>query len=133
MKFAILLVSLSLPTWAATTVLFQPSSPTVGPFPSNALTVSSPAQKTGLQINLPLPAGCTAASPDSGCVNVELLNQLDGFSVNPRIQVCFSGPVDVSTLSKGINLITADRFALPIAINQIVFDPASSCAYAKPG
>ena len=81
-----LLGFLSLPAWCAnTTVLFQPSSPSVGPFPTNALTVAASSQKTGLQVNLPAPGGCTLTSTSSDCVNVGLLNQLDGFSVNPRI------------------------------------------------
>jgi len=57
---------------------------------------------------------------------------LDGFSVNPRITVCFSGPVDVATLGQGIKTIAADHEAPPIGINQVIFDPAQSCAYAKP-
>ncbi len=66
------------------------------------------------------------------CVNVALLNQLDGFSVNPRITVCFSAAVNVSTLSKGIFFVPVSEFGLPIAINQVIFDPSGLCAYAKP-
>ncbi len=113
-------------------MLFDPSSPSVGPFPTNQLTVPAPNQKTGIQVNLPFPSGCTAVSTASQCVNVELLNQLDGFSVNPRITVCFSGPVNVASLTSGIVLIQADRFALPVGINQVIFDPTANCAYAKP-
>lgn len=119
-------------TTAPTTVLFQPTSPTVGPFPTNALTVAASSQKTGLQVNLPAPSGCTPASTALQCVNVELLNQLDGFSVNPRITVCFSAAVNVSTLSNGIFFIPVSKFGLPIGINQVIFDPSGLCAYAKP-
>jgi len=54
----VLLVSLPLPLWCAnTTVLFQPSSASVGPYPTNALTIKAETQKTELQVQLPLPAG----------------------------------------------------------------------------
>jgi hypothetical protein len=40
-----LLLFLPFQSWAGnTTVLFQPSSPSVGPFPTNALTLQTPAQ-----------------------------------------------------------------------------------------
>src|SRR5580658_11336911 len=124
---------LSLPVWCSNTgVLFQPSSPSVGPFPTNALTIAASNQKTGLQVNLPFPGDCTPASISSNCVNVELLNQLDGFSVNPRITVCFSGPVNVSSLSEGIRFVPVSQFGLPVGIDQIIFDPVGNCAYAKP-
>ena len=128
-----LLLFFPLPLWCAnTTVLFQPSSAAVGPFPTNFLTIETPTQKTGLQVNLPLPAGCTSLSTSIECSNTQLLNQLDGFSVNPRITVCFSGPVDVTTLRTGITITAVDRVAPAIGINQVVFDPAGNCAYAKP-
>lgn len=120
------------PAWCGTTVLFNPASQQVGPFPSNALTTANSSQKTGLQVNLPAPSGCTPLSTATQCVNVELLNQLDGFSVNPRITVCFSAPVNVSTLSNGIFFVPVGTFGLPIGINQVIFDPSGLCAYAKP-
>ncbi len=133
MNARLILVFIPLPLWCgSTTVLFQPSSPAVGPYPTNALTIKSDIQKTGLQVNLPLPAACTVVSASADCINKQLLNQLDGFSVNPRIMVCFSGPVDVTTLPKGISITAVDRDEPSIAINQVLFDPAGMCAYAKP-
>jgi hypothetical protein len=91
-------------------------------------------------VNLPLPSGCTLLSTSAQCLNAELLNQLDGFSVNPRITVCFSGAVNVATLTAGISFIAVDHivptsaaaFAPAIGINQVIFDPVANCAYAKP-
>jgi dienelactone hydrolase len=40
--------------------------------------------------------------------------------------------VNVASLSTGIGLIPVGSFALPIGINQVVFDPVGLCAYAKP-
>jgi hypothetical protein len=59
------------------------------------------------------------------------VNQLDGFSVNPRLMVCFSAPVDPNTLQTGIS-ITALVDGSMISINQIIYDPSSNCAFAKP-
>src|ERR1700692_4543432 len=127
----VLLVPLQL--WCGNTaVIFQPSSPSVGPFPTNALSIQTPTQKTGLQVNLPLPQSCTSAPTAAECINTLLLNQLDGFSVNPRITVCFSGPVDVTTLRQGIRIIAADHDAPSVGFNQVIYDPVQMCAYAKP-
>jgi len=129
----LILLFIPLPLWCGnTTVLFQPSSASIGPFPTNALTVKTETQKTGLQVRLPLPTGCAILSTSAVCINKQLLNQLDGFSVNPRIMVCFSGPVDVTSLRKGIGITPVDGDAPPIGINQVIFDPAGMCAYAKP-
>jgi hypothetical protein len=128
-----LLLFLPLQLWSGnTSVLFQPTSPTVGPFPSNALTVPAATQKTGLQVSLPFPAGCTLLSISSQCVNAELLNQLDGFSVNPRIMVCFSGPVNPATLAAGITIQEVGASGPSVGINQVLYDPIGNCAYAKP-
>jgi dienelactone hydrolase len=125
-----LLVSFSLYA-GSTTVSFDPSSTTVGPFPTNFLTTSDATQQTGLRVNLPVSSNCSPGSAPSVCSNEPLLNLLDGFSVNPRIMVCFSAPVDPNTLQTGINIVPASG-GLPIAINQIIYDPASMCAFAKP-
>jgi pimeloyl-ACP methyl ester carboxylesterase len=123
---------------AQTTVQFS-SDPTdvptgafaVGPFPTNALTVPDASQTTKLRVNLPPSEDSCSAESSPVCSNKTLLNQLDGFSINPRLMVCFSAPVNTATLSAGIELV-----ALPghtaIAINQVIFDPASNCAFAKP-
>ncbi len=120
-----------------TTALYEPTSLGVGPFPSNVTTVADPAQSTGLRINL---ASSNDACNDrsvsptlspSVCSNSALLNQLDGFSVNPRLMVCFSAAVDPATLHDGIKIISVGNGSL-VAINQIVFDSDSNCVFAKP-
>lgn len=129
--YLILFFPLSL--WCGNTnLVFGPTSQAVGPFPSNALTVPASNQKTGVQVNLPLPSGCTAISTSTECLNTQLLDQLDGFSINPRIKLCFSGPIDPSTLSGGVSINSVDSVSPAIGIDQILFDPAGNCAYAKP-
>ena len=74
---------------------------------------------------------CNPGVSPSVCSNTDLLNQLDGFSVNPRVMVCFSGPIDPSTLQGGISIAPVGR-SPSTGVNQIVYDPASKCAFAKP-
>ena len=115
-----------------TTALYEPTSLAVGPFPSNVTTVTDPAQSTGLRVNLPSSSNvCDPSSSPSVCSNSALLNQLDGFSVNPRLMVCFSAAADPATLHDGISIISVGNGSL-VGVNQIVFDPTSNCAFAKP-
>lgn len=124
---------------AGVSVRFDPANPQTGPFPSDALTLPDPAQKTGLRVNLPLP---DCAAQPAACREIAALNQLDGFSLQPRIRIAFSAPVDVNTLRGGIwfvaleNLTGEDWGLNPtgyvIPINEVVYDPAANTAYAKP-
>jgi hypothetical protein len=102
---ATLLVFACLPASGAT-VRFEPANPLVGPFPSDALAVPDAAQKTGLRINLPLPA-CDAQP--AACADLAAANQLDGFSIQPRLRVGFSAPVDVNTLHDGLWYVALDN------------------------
>lgn len=130
---AFFLISSVLPARAGTTVLYQPSSQTVGPFPANVLTTADSQQMTGLRVNLPASFDtCDPESSPSVCSNTALLNQLDGFSVNPRIMVCFSGPIDTTTLSNGVTIVPLAKAGAAISINQIFYDPETNCAFAKP-
>jgi uncharacterized protein (TIGR03437 family) len=134
----VLLGSTSLPT-SAVSVLFDPSTPSTGPFPTNFLTTPDTTQKTGLRANIPVP-DCTALPTD--CQVAELLNQLDGFDLQPRINVGFSAPVDTTTLTSGIwfvwlNNLTNDEPGQQAAghvtkINEAIYDPTTNALYAKP-
>ena len=104
---ALFAITLAPGLWGAgITVRFDPASPDVGPFPGNAVTVPDGAQKTGQRINLPLPDCRTFAS---ACGEITALNEFDGFSVDPRIRVRFSGPVNVDTLREGIFFVALDN------------------------
>src|ERR1700685_2221578 len=133
MKAVLPLAVLTSCLWAGqTTALYNPSSPTIGPFPSNALAVADPTQQTGIRVDLPSPfESCDPTSSPSVCSNTALLNQLDGFSVNPRVMACFSSPVETNTLKAGMQIIAVGNGGV-VSINQIIFDPASNCAFAKP-
>jgi len=106
------------------------------PFPSDRFTTPDPNQNTGLQVDLPLP-DC-AASP-SDCEDIEVLNQLDGFNMQPRLSVPFDGPIDPATVSSetvflislGNTLDPLDRGGRRIGINQVVWDPATKTLHAR--
>ncbi|HVW85922.1 MAG TPA: Ig-like domain-containing protein, partial [Bryobacteraceae bacterium] len=83
-----------------------------------------------MRINLQAPAGCPAALLD--CAGLPLLNQLDGFSVNPRITVCFSADVDTNSIPDGIRFIPYSAAGPVVGINQILYDQPSHCVFAKP-
>ncbi len=125
--------------WAQTTTVQFSNDPTdvpigafaVGPFPSDALTVPDSSQSTGLRVNLPpSEASCTAESSPV-CSNTSLLNQLNGFSINPRLMVCFSATINPATLLSGVGLISLKDGSV-MSVAQVIFDPISHCAFAKP-
>ena len=115
-----------------TIALFQPSSLTTGPFPSDILTIADKNQKTRLRVDLPASNNnCDSSGSPAVCSNTALLNQLDGFSVDPRLMVCFSAAIDTKTLVSGVRIAPLDS-GPAVGINQIIFDPSSNCAFAKP-
>lgn len=122
-----------------TRVVFNAGGAAPFPYPADTLTVADPAQKTGLRMNLPLP---DCAAEPSTCQEIGLINELDGFSLTPRITVRFSGPVNVDTLRDGIFIVWLDNLATgefglyPVGqvtpVNQVLYDPETNTAYAKP-
>lgn len=124
---------------AATSVLFDPGAPATGPFPSDFLTAFDPLQKTGIHISMPLP---DCAAQYTACQDAGVIGQLDGFSLRARVRVRFSGTVDTATLRDGIFLIALENLTQDeagihkpgdrMAINQVVYDPATNTVYGKP-
>ncbi|HEX4605815.1 MAG TPA: hypothetical protein VH724_17570 [Candidatus Angelobacter sp.] len=126
---------------AATHPLFNLQSNTQSPFPSDRFTALDSQQITGLRVNLPSP---NCATNPSDCADIALLNQLDGFNLQPRLSVPFDGAIDVNTVnSKTVFLIRLPGRGLReeeefehfrpqvIGINQIVWDPASLTLFAE--
>ncbi len=133
-------IAFPVPSWGAGVIVnFDPSTPAVGPFPTDFLTNLDQTQKTGRTVNLPVP-DCT--SQPNSCAEAMALNQLDGFALQPRIAVQFSGAIDPNTLQKGVVLVWLDNLTNDeqglaasgtiTSINQIIYDPVTNTAYAKP-
>ncbi|HEU5176896.1 MAG TPA: Ig-like domain-containing protein [Burkholderiales bacterium] len=121
---------------AATEVLFDPDDRSKTIFPSNLFTVADFSQNTFRRVNLAKP-DCTLNLVR--CFDVDVLNALDGFNVQPRVSIPFSGPIDPATVnSDSIFLVslgsTAGRGSLreKVGINQVVWDPASNSLHFEP-
>jgi hypothetical protein len=101
-------------------------------FPSDRLTVADGATATGRRLRLPLPS--CAAEPAT-CDEIRLLNRLDGFSVNPRVSLRFSGDIALDTVGReGILILPvwAEPLGGPVALRQLVWDPATRTLFARP-
>ena len=76
--------------------LFDLSAPTTGPFPSDRFTALDLHNNTLLRVNLPKP-DCAVRVTD--CQDIDVINTLDGFNLQPRLSIPFSGPIDPASVS----------------------------------
>lgn len=113
----------------AVSVRSDDSSELGGPFPSDRHTVLDPNQRTGLRVALPKP-NCPVHLSD--CQDVDVINQLDGFNVQPRIVIPFSGPIDPATVDRrGVYLIEAGS-SRRISLNQLQWHDPSNTLVGTP-
>jgi len=135
--------------------LFDLDAPSTSPFPSDRFTVRDKTQNTRLRVDLPK-RDCVIQVSD--CEDIGTLNTLDGFNLQPRLSIPFSGPIDVATVSSETVLLikvrdarrgggrhhrdddddddNGDRHdrshgAQPIGINQIVWDGATNTLHVE--
>lgn len=117
-------------------VLFDLAAPSGGPFPSDRFTEPDATQNTGLRVNLPKP-DCVVQVSD--CEDIDLLNDLDGFNVQPRLSIPFSGPIDVNSVTSGTVFLVSLGSRLPggpaagkvIGINRRVWDVATQTLHVE--
>jgi hypothetical protein len=117
-------------------LLIDRNDPAATLFPSNHFTVFDFAQNTFRRVNLPRP-DCVAQP--IACEDIDVINTLDGFSVQPRINVPFSGPIDVSSVdSDSVFFVSlgsttgGGSFGDKVGINQIIWDTATTTLHAQP-
>jgi hypothetical protein len=96
-------------------------------FPSDDLTVADPGQLTGRRVALPT----TDCGAPVSCGLVQELDQLDGFDLDPRIAVQFSGPVDPAEAAARITVREAHG-GWRTGVDRVVWDPATNTLYAHP-
>src|SRR5436309_6171746 len=107
-------------TALAKTHAFQPT-------PTNLDTVADATQVTRLRVNLAKP---DCATFPSDCDDIDVLNTLDGFNIQPRIAIPFSSALDLATVSgKTIFLVGPAHHV--VGINQAVFEPLTNTLYAE--
>ena len=107
-----------------------------GPFPSDRFTVADSSQLTGRRVDLPLPDRATHPSDYD---DISVINTLDGFNLQPRLSIPFSGPIDVTTVNSGtVFLIKLDDPTAPeegggrvVGINQTVWDVATNTLHVE--
>jgi Big-like domain-containing protein len=96
------------------------------PFPTNLYTTPDATELTGLRVDLPKP-DCTTNPSD--CADVAVLDTLDGFNIQPRISIPFSGPIDLSTVSSStIFLVGGGKV---VGINQAEWEPATNTLHVE--
>jgi hypothetical protein len=106
------------------------------PFPTNRFTVADATQNTGLRVDLPKP-DCAARPSD--CSDIDVLNELDGFSLSPRISIPFDGPIDVGSVtsqsvflvSQGNSLTEGDPGGQVVGINEVVWDTLTNTLFVE--
>jgi len=120
----------------STFATFDLDMPGRGPFPSDRFTVADTSHLTNRRINLPLP---DAISRPSDFADVSVLNTLDGFNLQPRLSVPFSGPIDVTTVNSstvflvklGDTTSPQDKGGQIVGINQPVWDVATNTLHVE--
>jgi hypothetical protein len=114
--------------------LFSLSSPSTGPFPSDRFTALDLRSNTLLRVNLPKP-DCTIRVTD--CQDLDVINTLDGFNLQPRLSIPFSGSIDPASVSSSTVFLVSLGDALKghggkvVGINQIVWDPTTNTLHAE--
>ena len=113
---------------------FDLADPAGAPFPSDRFTVQDDSQLTGLRVALPKP-DCSVRP--SKCDDVDVLNTLDGFNLQPRLSIPFTAPIELSTLSsESVFVCRLEGTVCPgqasvIGINQAVWDPERNVLHAE--
>jgi dienelactone hydrolase len=116
--------------------LFEPARLTRSPFPSDAFTTSDAANNTLVRVSLPKP-DCSTRPSD--CEDIDVLNTLDGFNLQPRISIPFDGPIEVTSVSSqtlflvklGSVLDSRDAGSGRVGINQVVWDVDSRTLHVQ--
>lgn len=107
---------------------FDLSSPSGAPFPSDRYTVADSTQLTGERVDLPKP-NCTVRPSD--CADIDVLNTLDGFNVQPRLSIPFTGAIDVTSVSSSNVFLVRLPDGAVTGINQIVWESPVNTLHAE--
>ena len=125
---------------AGVSVRTSSTDPSATPFPSDRFTVREWSNNTFRRVNLPLPGDCTSTpAKATECADLAVVNELDGFSTQPRITIPFTGAIDPASVSSDsvylVNLgdtLSLRGFGQRVGINQIVWDVASNTLALQP-
>ena len=108
---------------------FDFGGPSGAPFPSDRFTVLDPSQRTGRRVDLPKP-DCNGRRSD--CDDIDVLNTLDGFNLQPRLSIPFTGPIDLTSVtSKTVFLFELGPTSRLLGVNQLVWDPDTNTVHVE--
>jgi hypothetical protein len=110
---------------------FDLGAAAASPFPADWFTVADRIQRTGLRVAIPLPRCAPARSL---CDDLRLLAELDGFDLDPRLALGFTGVIDVASVtSRSVFLIRLVAGPPEVTgVDRLVWDPATLTLYARP-
>jgi hypothetical protein len=133
-----LVASVDRPPDGSVHALFDLNAPVTGPFPSDWFTMADTSHNTGRRVSLPVP-DCETRRSD--CENIAVLNSLDGFNLQPRLSVPFSGSIDANSVTSdtvflvSLGSTLSDQGYMPpgtvVGINQIVWDTFSTTLHIE--
>ncbi len=128
--FVVLLFALALPSLAQAGVQpsYDLSSPEGSPFPSDRWTTVDWSQQTGLRVDLPKP---DCAVRPSDCADIDVLNTLDGFNVQPRLSIPFTGAIDEASVSSANVFLVQLSDGSVTGINQVVWESPVNTLHAE--
>jgi hypothetical protein len=98
------------------------------PFPTNLDTTIDLTQLTGLRVALPKP---DCATHPSDCSDIDVLNTLDGFNVDARVSIPFSGPIDLSTVTPD-TVFLVDAHGQRTSLDRLVWTAATNTLHGVP-
>ena len=107
---------------------FDLSSPSGSPFPSDRWTAPDAAQLTGLRVDLPKP-NCAVFPSD--CQDVDVLNSLDGFNVQPRLSIPFTGAIDPASVSSSNVFVVRLPDGAVTGVDELVWNPGTNLLHAE--
>jgi hypothetical protein len=98
------------------------------PSPSNLQTTIDLTQLTGLRVALPKP-DCAVRVSD--CQDIDVLNTLDGFNVDARVSIPFSGPIDLGTVTPS-TVFLVDLSGGHHPLDRLVWTAATNTLHGNP-
>jgi hypothetical protein len=123
---------------AEVVALFDVNSPSGGPFPSDWYTVPDHTQNTHRRVSLEAP---DCAVFVSHCQDIGVINELDGFNIQPRLSIPFTGAIDPTTVTSdtlflvSLGAIGPGQDYMPwgtvIGVDQVVWDPIANTLHVE--
>lgn len=119
-----------------TYALFNLDSRAESPFPSDWHTIVDHTQNTRHRVNL-----TTLNCQVSDCEDLDVINTLDGFNLQPRLSIPFSGAIDVNTVTSETVRLVSLGSAVPgqdsmpwgteVGIDQVVWDTFTNTLHVE--